>query len=169
MIIRSMDVGDLEEIVKIEKELYKVPWNYNQFKYELEENEFSYLFVLENEGVIIGYYGFWVMFEDVDITKVSVRKEFQGMKLSNILMEDCFNRVDDLGCEKINLEVRVDNYRAINLYKKHGFRELIVRKENLLDIVCAFMALLEAVKFKMASIYQNRMFGDIKIRPYQAA
>ena len=50
-----------------------------------------------------------------------------------------------------------------------SFTELIVRKENLLDIVCAFMALLEAVKFKMASIYQNRMFGDIKIRPYQAA
>ena len=50
-----------------------------------------------------------------------------------------------------------------------SFTDLIVRKENLLDIVCAFMALLEAVKFKMASIYQNRMFGDIKIRPYQAA
>lgn len=49
------------------------------------------------------------------------------------------------------------------------FTDLIVRKENLLDIVCAFMAILEAVKFKMACIYQNRMFGDIKIRPFQAA
>lgn len=49
------------------------------------------------------------------------------------------------------------------------FTDLIVRKENLLDIVCAFMAILEAVKFKMASIYQNRMFGDIKIKPFEAA
>ena len=49
------------------------------------------------------------------------------------------------------------------------FTDLIVRKENLMDIVCAFMAILEAVKFKMACIYQNRMFGDIKIRPYEAA
>jgi segregation and condensation protein A len=31
------------------------------------------------------------------------------------------------------------------------------------------MAILEAVKFKMASIYQNRMFGDIKIKPFEAA
>lgn len=46
------------------------------------------------------------------------------------------------------------------------FTDLIVRNGNLLDIVCAFMALLEAVKFKMASIWQNRMFGDIKIRPW---
>ncbi len=43
------------------------------------------------------------------------------------------------------------------------FSELIVRDGNRLDIICAFMALLEAVKFKMACIYQNRMFGDIKI------
>ncbi len=44
------------------------------------------------------------------------------------------------------------------------FTDLIVRKGNLLDVVCAFMAILEAVKFKMASIWQNKMFGDIKIK-----
>lgn len=58
------------------------------------------------------------------------------------------------------------------LLEKHGecfFTDLIVRKENLLDIVCAFMAILEAVKFKMASIFQNRMFGDIKIKPFEAS
>lgn len=49
------------------------------------------------------------------------------------------------------------------------FTDLIVRKGNLLDVICAFMALLEAVKFRMASIWQNRMFGDIKIRPWEAA
>ena len=47
------------------------------------------------------------------------------------------------------------------------FTDLIVRKGNLLDIVCAFMALLEAVKFKIASIWQNRMFGDIKIKKWE--
>jgi len=49
------------------------------------------------------------------------------------------------------------------------FTDLIVRKGNIMDVICAFMAILEAVKFKMACIYQNRMFGDIKICPYQAA
>ncbi len=49
------------------------------------------------------------------------------------------------------------------------FTDLLVRKGNILDVVCAFMAILEAVKFKMASIYQNRMFGDIKICRYEAA
>ncbi|HAC31017.1 MAG TPA: segregation/condensation protein A [Treponema sp.] len=49
------------------------------------------------------------------------------------------------------------------------FTDLIVRKGNVLDVICAFMALLEAVKFKMAVIMQNRMFGDIKICRCNAA
>lgn len=49
------------------------------------------------------------------------------------------------------------------------FTDLIVRKGNMLDVICAFMALLEAVKFKMATIMQNRMFGDIKICKNTAA
>ena len=129
MIVRELNVNDLNEIVALEKELYKTPWNLNQFKYELEENEFSYMFVLEHEGVIIGYYGFWVMFDEVDITKVSIRKEFQGMHLSDVLMKDCFNRVNELSCVKINLEVRVDNVKAIGLYKKYRFEEVCVRKD----------------------------------------
>ena len=48
------------------------------------------------------------------------------------------------------------------------FTDLIVRHGNVLDVICAFMALLEAVKFKMATIMQNRMFGDIKICRYAA-
>ena len=129
MVVRELRLSDLDDILKIENDLYKNPWNLEQFRYELEENEFSYMFVLENNGVIIGYYGFWVMFDEVDITKVSVRKEFQGMHLSDILMADCFNRVNNLGCVKINLEVRTDNVKAINLYKKHGFNDVCVRKD----------------------------------------
>ena len=49
------------------------------------------------------------------------------------------------------------------------FTDLIIRKGNELDVICAFMAILEAVKFKLATILQNRMFGDIKICKYQAA
>ncbi|QTQ14496.1 segregation/condensation protein A [Treponema parvum] len=49
------------------------------------------------------------------------------------------------------------------------FTELIVRRGNEMDIICAFMAILEAVKFKMASIYQNKLFGDIKICRYKVA
>jgi segregation and condensation protein A len=44
------------------------------------------------------------------------------------------------------------------------FNELIVRSRSVMDIVCAFLAILEAVKTRMIIILQNRMFGDILIR-----
>jgi len=44
------------------------------------------------------------------------------------------------------------------------FTELVVRSCSVMDIVCAFLAILEAVKIRMIIILQHRMFGDILIR-----
>jgi segregation and condensation protein A len=46
-----------------------------------------------------------------------------------------------------------------------GFTDLLVRQGSLMDIICAFLAILEAVKVRMILVFQNRMFGDIMIRP----
>jgi segregation and condensation protein A len=43
------------------------------------------------------------------------------------------------------------------------FTELIIRP-GAMDIVCAFLAVLEAAKMRMIILFQNRMFGDILIR-----
>lgn len=81
---------------------------------------------------------------------------------------------------KYNAQVIYDLYEEVSVNEKLTlmnelldekgecmFTDLIIRKGNLMDIVCAFMAVLEAVKFRIASIWQNRMFGDIKIKPWQ--
>jgi len=44
------------------------------------------------------------------------------------------------------------------------FADLLIRNESILDFVCAFLALLEAAKQHIVSVFQNRMFGDIVIR-----
>jgi segregation and condensation protein A len=45
-----------------------------------------------------------------------------------------------------------------------NFTDLVARNGSVMDIVCAFLALLEAVKFRIVTVFQNRMFGDIVIR-----
>jgi segregation and condensation protein A len=44
------------------------------------------------------------------------------------------------------------------------FTDLIIRPESLTDIICAFLAILEAVKGRVIRIYQNTLFGDIRIQ-----
>lgn len=48
-----------------------------------------------------------------------------------------------------------------------AFHDLITRPGSTLDIVCAFLALLEAVKYRIISIHQHRLFGDIQIRAHE--
>lgn len=44
------------------------------------------------------------------------------------------------------------------------FTDLITKKNSTMDIVCAFLAVLESVKSRTIRIFQNRLFGDIQIR-----
>ena len=55
-------------------------------------------------------------------------------------------------------------YEILEERKECRFSDLIIRNDSLLDFVCAFLALLEAAKQHLVSIFQNRMFGDIVIR-----
>lgn len=46
------------------------------------------------------------------------------------------------------------------------FTDLIQKRESIMDVVCAFLAILEAVKSRRIRLFQNRMFGDIRIRAW---
>lgn len=45
------------------------------------------------------------------------------------------------------------------------FVDLIIRPESILDIVCAFLAILELVKVRQIRLTQSRLYGDIRIEP----
>jgi segregation and condensation protein A len=48
------------------------------------------------------------------------------------------------------------------------FTDLITKSGSIMDIVCAFLAILDSVKLKRICIFQNKMFGDIRIRAGKA-
>ena len=100
--------------------------------------------------------------------------------------EDLWEKVDVWDLLKIfsNFTAGLSRERIIDLYEEVTVNEkisllfeileerkeclltdLIVRSGSILDFVCAFLAILEVVKQRMVLIYQNRMFGDIIIRP----
>lgn len=45
-----------------------------------------------------------------------------------------------------------------------GFAQLVTKRRSIMDIVCAFLAILEMVKLKQVSVFQNKLFGDIRIK-----
>lgn len=124
-----MEEKDLEIIAEIEKEVFPHSgWNKQQYHYEISTNPVALPFVLTNGEDILGYYSIWEMFDYMTIATIAINPKYQGKGYGNILMEDIIKKSIELGKKSIDLEVRVSNTKAINLYKKYGFTFSHIRK-----------------------------------------
>ena len=133
MLIRRMDLGDIDEIVALEHDLLSSPWNKEAFCYELEKNASSTILILEDSEHILGYLGMWTLGDQSQITTIGIRKEEQGKGYSKVLMAKCEEITRHLGYLNINLEVRISNTKAINLYESCGFKVVATRKNYYQD------------------------------------
>src|SRR5215510_6946414 len=70
-------------------------------------------------------------------------------------------RIYDLYEEVTVNEKIVLLYEILEERKECRFVDLLIRTDSILDFICAFLALLEAAKQHMVTVFQNRMFGDI--------
>jgi segregation and condensation protein A len=90
------------------------------------------------------------------------------------LLRSFSSLVTNLSSERI-----IDLYEEVSINEKttlirellehrgsFSFTDLVTRPRSTMDIVCAFLAILEAVKYRVISIFQHRLFGDIEIRPF---
>lgn len=126
--IRLMEVNDISQVIKLEKILFSPGWSENHFKAELTENIFSNLYVLEIEKEIVGYVGFWILFETAQITTLAVAPHYQKQGYGKQLLQYAIQKIKAADCESITLEVRVSNQAAQKLYTDCGFSELGIRK-----------------------------------------
>ncbi len=93
----------------------------------------------------------WELLQKMQSLFKTMMGQYSNEKILNMYEEISVN-------EKITLMNELLEER-----KECMFTELLTRPGNEMDIICAFMAILEAVKFRMITIFQNRLFGDIKI------
>ncbi|WP_027089579.1 ribosomal protein S18-alanine N-acetyltransferase [Thomasclavelia saccharogumia] len=133
MLIRRMDLLDIDKIVALEQELFSSPWDKEAFYYELEKNAFSTILVLEDELEIIGYIGMWLLGDQTQITTLGIKKAYQGSGYAKKLMDKCEEITKTMGYANINLEVRISNQKAIKLYEKCGFKIVAIRKNYYQD------------------------------------
>ncbi|MCF0115855.1 MAG: GNAT family N-acetyltransferase, partial [Erysipelotrichaceae bacterium] len=72
--LREMLVEDLDQVLEIEHELFSSEWKRDDFIYELTENPFAHYCVIEENGEIIGFCGYWITFEQAQVVNVGVRE-----------------------------------------------------------------------------------------------
>lgn len=113
-------------LAKLEAEIFSDPWSAKAYG-DLLERDYCHYLVAEAGEEILGFAGMTVSFEEGDIDKVMVAPEARRMGIADRLLDALFELGQRLGVQDYTLEVRKSNLAAIQLYKKHGFREEGVR------------------------------------------
>ena len=119
--IRKIRKSDLDQVMVIEQACFHDAWKRKDYEYEMYENPYSTIWVLEEEGKIIGYYDLWITFDQAEIANIAVLPEYQGKGYGSFLMKHLEQQAVNEGCQAIGLEVRVGNEKAIALYERNGF------------------------------------------------
>jgi ribosomal-protein-alanine N-acetyltransferase len=120
--------GDLAEVCSIEQETFSDPWSEEDFCNSMREANNTYL-VVEIEGMIAGYCGYWGICEEGYIYNVAVKKEFRRHHIGYQMLKELINDAKSRGIASLTLEVRISNEPAILLYEALGFERAGIRKD----------------------------------------
>ena len=117
---RALIEADIPAIEAIEATAFYDAWNENMIRNELDNALTTYV-VMESEGKIIGYAGFWLVAGEAQVTRVAVLEELRGLGLGTRLTAALVNKAWELGAEAVTLEVRESNLAAQKAYLTCGF------------------------------------------------
>lgn len=125
-IIRPMERADVNRVHEIECTCFRSPWSKLALAGELR-NDVAHYLVMEEDGVILGYGGMWLLFEEAHVTNVAVMPDYRGQGRGRRLMLAMMRHAVKRGAEKMTLEVRESNTVAQKLYEgldfeQNGFR-----------------------------------------------
>lgn len=127
MIIRNMKKGDVKSVAEIEQQVFSMPWSEKGIL-DFLDNTYSRFFVSEKDDEITGYIGSYIVADEMDITNIAVKNQYQRMGIGRMLMEKVMEEARNENCSFINLEVRESNNNAMGLYEKMGFKRVGIRK-----------------------------------------
>lgn len=131
--LRDMTLEDVDRVHEIEKESFKTPWSRDSIQKEISENALSHYRVLVKDGLIIGYFGLWIVAGEGHVMNLALEKASRSQGFGNLLMEDLIKLARDNDVKKVTLEVRKGNASALGLYEKFGFEISAVRKNYYSD------------------------------------
>lgn len=126
--MRNYKEKDFSALYEIEKNSFSDFWSEKGMKEDLAFSK-SHYFVAEENGEIIGFGGFILPFDEAEILKIAVKKEWRNKGVGKMLLTAMLSDAKMLGADKMFLEVRKSNESARALYEKNGFFSYSVREK----------------------------------------
>lgn len=125
--ISSMTQEDLKQIASLPFSDFDDFWTYSILQDELK-SENSYYLVAKSNDEIVGFAGIKLLADKADIMNIAVKKSFRNQGIGSLLLKNVMQLSQEKKLTSIFLEVMEENYPAIHLYKKFGFKQVGIRK-----------------------------------------
>lgn len=120
----DMVVGDLAEVVAIERESFPNPWTGPLFLQELQVTFSRIILARDPTGAVAGYVCRWIVGDEVHVLNVAVDPRWRGQGLGSALMQTVLGEGRSHAAEAVTLEVRRSNVAGRRLYESFGFEEI---------------------------------------------
>lgn len=102
-------------------------WTLQQFEDSLD-NPLTSCEVCYQENQLVGYVLAMRLGDMFEILQITVAVAHHRRGIATQLLAACCHKAKALGCDRVVLEVRETNLKAIALYQKLGFKQDAVRK-----------------------------------------
>ena len=125
-----IEVGkeNLRDILNISNEVFKEEsWNARQFENTIETGRSIFLLAQE-DGEALAFILAEDLIDSVNLLLIATREKHRNKKIATRLIFELENIVKNKKINKIWLEVKENNFSAINFYKKNNFKNIYLRR-----------------------------------------
>ena len=116
-----LTLGDLPELVALEREGQSHPWSQAQL-HEALEDERAYILGVKEASGLQGFAVFYQLPFDAELQAITVVPGARRQGIATRLLERGIVQARAWGSERLLLEVRESNLAAIDLYRRAGFQ-----------------------------------------------
>jgi len=123
---RPMSEADLDRVAALEAELQAFPWSRGNFSDSLKVGHSVWVCLLAGE--LIGFSVAMLVIDEAHLLTIGVAPAQQGRGYGAELLRRVMDNARSHGAQRLFLEVRPSNARAVDLYRHFGFRQIGLRK-----------------------------------------
>ena len=130
--LRPFRAQDIADAAEIERQIFTDPWPASFFEGELGTPQ-VYARIADRAGRLAGYSLAWLGAGEGHLGNLAVVAAERRRGVAAALLEDLLREARTRGVERVTLEVRVSNFAAQGLYRRHGFRLAGLRRRYYRD------------------------------------
>lgn len=124
-VIRPMTLADVFEVFALDSMSFSLPWPERSYRYEVQENQNSRPWVVEDTSVsparIAAMLVVWIVLDEAHVATLAVHPNYRRRGLAQRLLAHGLLSAEKEGAALSYLEVRQSNLGAQALYQRFGF------------------------------------------------